>query len=185
MAGGWLAALAGYLFTYYNSKLETERDARLERVNEQLREFYGPLLACVTATASAYAAMVKQHSPDGTRKGLSQAIQSNPEGPEACAYRLWMTEVLQPLNEKAAAIVTNRIDLLESSRMEQHLLRLVAHVYAYRVVIERWKEGDYRQYSVLKYPDQLADYVQQAFAALKERQARLLGLDSVSIRAKL
>jgi hypothetical protein len=53
----------------------------------QLREFYGPLLACVTATASGYQGMVKQHSPDGTRKGLSLAIQANPEGPEAHAYR--------------------------------------------------------------------------------------------------
>ena len=53
----------------------------------QLREFYGPLLACVTATASGYQGMVKQHSPDGTRKGLSKAIQTNPDGPEAQAYR--------------------------------------------------------------------------------------------------
>ena len=33
---------------------------RVERVNEQLKELYGPLLACVTASKSAYDAMVQQ-----------------------------------------------------------------------------------------------------------------------------
>jgi hypothetical protein len=37
--------------------LQEERKARIERVNQQLRDFYGPLLACVSATKSAYDAM--------------------------------------------------------------------------------------------------------------------------------
>ena len=48
-----------------------------------------------------------------------------------------MKEVLQPLNEKAAQIITERIDLLEASTIEPRLLQLVAHVYAYRVIFER------------------------------------------------
>lgn len=53
----------------------------------QLRLFYGPLLASVTATKSAYEAMAKQHSPDGTMAGFQQAIMDRPSGPEATAYR--------------------------------------------------------------------------------------------------
>jgi hypothetical protein len=53
----------------------------------QLRDLYGPLLACVTATQTAYMAMVKQHSPDGTRAGFQAALQERPDGPEARAYR--------------------------------------------------------------------------------------------------
>jgi hypothetical protein len=48
-----------------------------------------------------------------------------------------MSEVLQPLNERAAQIVTEHIDLLESSRVEPQLLQLVAHVCSVRVVLER------------------------------------------------
>jgi hypothetical protein len=48
-----------------------------------------------------------------------------------------MTEVLQPLNEKAAKIITEHIDLLESSRVEPQLLQLVAHVCSVRVILER------------------------------------------------
>lgn len=102
-----LATLAGWLFTYYNTKKTDERKAQIERINDQarvataasmqapcwlrcstgvwwrhrcsqpalhsrcllgpqVRQLYGPLLACVHASRSAYAAMVRQHSPDGT-----------------------------------------------------------------------------------------------------------------------
>jgi hypothetical protein len=49
-----------------------------------------------------------------------------------------MTEVLQPLNERVAEIVTKNADLLEAASMEPLLLQLVAHVSAYRVIIKRW-----------------------------------------------
>lgn len=52
-----------------------------------------------------------------------------------------MTEVLQPLNEKAADIITEHIDLLESSRIEPQLLQLVAHVCSVRVILERCAGG--------------------------------------------
>lgn len=51
--------------------------------------------------------------------------------------RHWMKTVLQPLNEKAAKIVTEHADLLEGSSVEPLLLQLVAHVSAYRVILER------------------------------------------------
>ena len=52
-----------------------------------MRLLYGPLLACVHATRSAWEAMVRQHSPDGTPDGFVRALQANPEGPEGEAYR--------------------------------------------------------------------------------------------------
>lgn len=39
------------------------------------------------ASRSAYAAMVRQHSPDGTVPGFIQALQAAPEGPVGEAYR--------------------------------------------------------------------------------------------------
>ena len=48
-----------------------------------------------------------------------------------------MTEVFQPLNDRAAEVITKNADLLEGSAMEPLLLQLVAHVFAYRVIIKR------------------------------------------------
>ena len=77
----------GYLFTYYNSKVGKEREAQIDRVNEQVKDLYGPLLSCVTASKSAFDAMIRQHSPDGTKAGFVRAIRENPECGEAIAYR--------------------------------------------------------------------------------------------------
>jgi hypothetical protein len=42
-----LLALGGYLFTYFYGKKQEQRKNRLERINRQLDELYGPLLAIV------------------------------------------------------------------------------------------------------------------------------------------
>ncbi|KAG1673642.1 hypothetical protein FOA52_013306 [Chlamydomonas sp. UWO 241] len=173
--GGWLAVAAGYLFTYWNGKAVEERKARIDRVNRQLREFYGPLLACVTATKSAYEAMVKQHSADGTPEAFERALIEEPGGKVANAYRGWMAQVLQPLNEKAATIVTDNVDLLDGSAIQPQLLQLVAHVYANRVILKMWSEGEYSSVSVIPYPNPIVDFARHEFAKMKRRQAELLG----------
>jgi len=169
-------ALAGYLFTYYNTKVNEERKARIERINEQVKELYGPLLAVVTASKSAFDAMVKQHSKDRSVKSFISAAQNTPESQEGQTYRHWMKSVLQPLNEKAAKIVTEHADLLEGSSVEPLLLQLVAHVSAYRVILERWDAGELHEWSAISYPDKLLGYIEQEFQKMKRRQAQLLGM---------
>jgi hypothetical protein len=172
------AALAGYLFTYYNSKLSKEREAQIDRVNAQVKSLYGPLLACLTTSRSAFDAMLKQHSPDGSRKSLVAAIHENPGCHEGEAYRKWMTEVLQPLNERVAEIVTKNADLLEAAAMEPLLLQLVAHVSAYRVIIKRWEEGHIEEWSQISFPDGIVEWAESEFRRVKAKQARLLGMHS-------
>lgn len=169
-------ALGGYMFTYYNAKVNKEREEQIERVNAQLRSLYGPLLACVTSSQSAYASMLKQHSPDGTRQALLLAIQGDPAGKEGQAYRGWMTQVLQPLNERVAELVIKNADLLESHTMEPLLLQLVAHVSAYRVIIKRWTEGHVEEWSQISFPDQLLPWAEKEFSKMKDKQAMLLGV---------
>lgn len=99
----------GYLFTYYNTKITEERKAQIERINQQVRDLYGPLLATVNASRTAYKAMVRAHSPDGggSAAAFVSAVRRDPEGATARVYRTWMRDVLQPLNERAAAIVVD------------------------------------------------------------------------------
>ena len=52
----------------------------------QVRLLYGPLLACVTASKSAFTAMVRQHG-NGDIETFVRAARSNPEGREGQIYR--------------------------------------------------------------------------------------------------
>jgi hypothetical protein len=98
-----------------------------------------------------------------------------------------MTHVLQPLNEAAADVIVNRIDLLESDTMSPHLLNFVAHVTSNRVVLQQWQNGVLDAHSAIPFPDELAEYITRQFAYMKRRQARLLGVNlrSNKVQSKL
>lgn len=72
-------AFSGYIFNVLHSRATQQRTLQIERVNEQLRKLYGPLLACVTASKASYDAMVRQHSADGSSEAFVQVVKDNPE----------------------------------------------------------------------------------------------------------
>ena len=110
---------------------------------------------------AAYEAMIRQHSPDGTVRGFVERLRLDPGGPAARAYRLWVLEVLMPLNDAAQRVVTGGAHLLDSSFMPGELLQLVAHTSAIKVAIRRWEEGELEAWSAISYPDGLLSYIQR------------------------
>lgn len=65
---------------------EPESSGAATRIAAQVRLLYGPLLACVTASKSAFTAMVQQHG-DGDTASFVRAARENPEGPQGKIYR--------------------------------------------------------------------------------------------------
>lgn len=78
-------AFAGYVATYLNGLRLTQRQERLTRVNRQLGDFYGPLLALTEANARTFAAFVERHArPGGASRpsaaGLRRPTRNSPSG---------------------------------------------------------------------------------------------------------
>lgn len=174
-------AIIGYVSTAVQQLRAQQHRARVDRCSEQLQCLYGPLLACVTASKSAYDAMIRQVSTDSRKKSLDEkefrrAVRDSPQGAPARAYRAWIKTVLLPLSEKAAQLVMDRADLLEGSDIEPLLMQLVAHVSAYKVILHRWEEGGEAAASAVPYPDAIEAWVLEGFRRLKRRQASLLGM---------
>jgi hypothetical protein len=168
-----LVALAGYVATYlYNLRL-AQRNDKLERIDRQLRDLYGPLLALTTASNSAWWAFRSRYRPAGSYWNDADP----PTEEEARAWRLWMQEVFMPLNEQVADVVTRHADLLVETRMPKCLLDACAHVAGYRAVTAAWRQGDYSEHtSVTNFPSsELIDYASTRFERLKEDQETLLG----------
>jgi hypothetical protein len=167
-------AVAGYLATYLNNLRLTQRKDRLERVDRQLSELYGPLLALVSAGNSSWAAFRSRYRPE------SRFFWDDAEPPttaEAEAWRLWMTEVFMPINERIVDVITDHADLLVEPEMPPCLLAACAHVAAYRPVLSSWGRGDFSEHtSVINFPSaELLDYASSAFTRLKAEQSSLLG----------
>src|SRR5215813_6894073 len=168
-----LLALVGYAAKYLNDLSIARRKDRLDRVNHQLTDLYGPLLALTSASNAAWETFRSMHRPTG---GFwSDSPPPTPQ--EAAAWRLWMTEVFAPLNIRMVDIVLAHADLLEGEDMPPCLLELAAHVFAYKPVLKNWEQQDFSEHRTpLNFPrEALMAYVTASFAHTKREQSYLLG----------
>jgi hypothetical protein len=173
LVGALLAALSAAAWRYvYDLRIARRRD-RLERVNSQLRLLYGPLLALDLAAREAWLSFRKTWRPGRPYWADAPA----PTEAEAEAWRIWMTSVFMPLNERMERTVVENADLLVEPEIPTSLLTLCAHVAAYKAIRARWDKGDFSEHAApVEYPEaELRDYVQRHFAHLKTEQALLLG----------
>ena len=167
-------ALAGYLITYANNLRLQKRKARLERVESQLRDLYGPLLSRSEAAHRAWIAFREQYRP-----GQPSYLSGDPPPTKADleTWRTWMSLVFQPINEEVAGLITEHADLIDEADMPECLLDIFAHVVGYRPVIAAWEKGDFsRHSSLVNHSTQpLLDYARSRYQRLKSEQARLIG----------
>ncbi|MDO9043513.1 MAG: hypothetical protein Q7U64_14410 [Desulfocapsaceae bacterium] len=58
-----LIAVVGWFITYFHRLAFDRRSAKLERINKQLRELYGPLYASLKASSETYVAFQRKYWP--------------------------------------------------------------------------------------------------------------------------
>jgi hypothetical protein len=163
-------AVLGFIGTYVNNVRLSQRQARLDRVNRQLSELYGPLLAIRGASTEAF-----EHFRQKYWSTRDYTI-GNASEEDLAVWRLWMKTVFIPGNRRLYELIQSKADLLLENDMPPVLLVFCAHALGYEVVLRRWEAGDFSDHaSVSVFPVAFDDYVKRSFAALKEEQSRLLG----------
>lgn len=175
---GVLAAAVGYVVKYLTDIRLAQRNDRLERVNRQLSEFYGPLLALTRSSDESWRAFKHRYRPE---PGSYWKTDPPPTREDAIAWRLWMRTVFMPMHQRMTELVLSHADLIDESDMPPCLLVMCAHVAGYRAILEEWETGDVSvlredNVSVVNFPaEELGEYAAAAFARLKAEQSRLLG----------
>jgi len=175
---GVVAAVIGYVVTYGTNLRLAQRKDRLERINRQLSEFYGPLLALTRSSDQSWQAFRKRYRPGG---GSFWKSDPPPTPEDVVAWRLWMTTVFVPVHQRTMELVLERADLIEEPEMPPSLLTLCAHVNGYQAILKEWESGELstereHNISIVNFPGQeLAEYAATAFGRLKAEQAELLG----------
>ncbi len=174
------AALAfiGYFATYFNNVETARRKDRIERLNRQLSEFYGPLFGLVGISNITWDVFSNKVAcrREGTPFWRDEAGPP-PTDEEMALWRLWMTAVFMPMTRSMVELVLKKSDLLREESMPLALLLLCAHVSSYEAVFKEWENGDYRnRNSAIDFPRaELVEYVNLSFRRLKGEQQRLLG----------
>jgi hypothetical protein len=175
---GVCAAVIGYFVKYWTDLKIEQRNDRLERINRQLNEFYGPLLALTRSSGESWQAFRKRYRPGG---GSFWKSDPPPTRDDAVAWRLWMTTVFMPLHQRMVELVLENAALIEEPEMPPCLLAMCAHVAGYQAVLKEWETGEISvaredNISIVNFPgEELADYAAAAFSRLKAEQASLLG----------
>lgn len=182
---GVCVAAIGYVYKYQTDLKLLQRNDRLERINRQLSDFYGPLLALTRSCDRSWEAFRQRHRSDGGSYWRTDPPASEDD---VAAWRLWMSTVFVPMHQQMMDIVLSHADLVDESEMPMCLLDLCAHVSGYQAVLKQWESGDISvarvdNVSIVNFPSQaLTDYAAEAFDRLKAEQSRLLGLTTGTAR---
>jgi len=163
-------SLAGLVTTYLNQLRLTRRKEYLDLVNLRLNEFYGPLYVSCQAGAIAI---------DALRHKLGQSSvfknRASPSETELHEWRIWLTEVLMPLNDFREDLILRKSYLVLEREMPDCLLRFVAHNAAYKAVLKKWKEGNFSEtLSIIDFPGELDAYATRSYAQLELEQMALI-----------
>lgn len=163
-------AFVGYLVTYVNNLRLSQRAERLERVNKQLRELYGPLYARTQASEGAYR-YFRAHAPH-----LKEALAGQSMTDEKQKWLLWMNQIFLPNNEAMYNLILANSDLLIEPEMPQCILDFCTYVTTYKTLQQKWAADDFSEsWSEMRYPVEINDYARASFETLSAEQAKLLG----------
>jgi hypothetical protein len=169
-----LAGVLGFIAKAGYDLWMERRKEKLDRINAQLRDLYGPLFSLVSASTITWEAFRAEYASGPEFRSESGIAPQTTEA--AKVWRHWMTHVFMPLNSEMAELVVRHADLLEESQIPECLLLLCAHVHGYKGVIAAWAAHNYSEHmSLTRFPGDLDTYALTTYARLKSRQARLLG----------
>ena len=160
-------AVLGALLSYASTRRLHRAKARLDRLNAQLQEFYGPLYAIFQAEHIAHLKFVDTLRPGSSTLFAPDVPPLNDD--ELALWRLWAQSTHQHRSSRAYEVIIGKAHLLIEDEMPPSLLTFCAHKAGYDVLIKRWKQQDYSEHlSVVRHPgDELRDYLRESFTRLK------------------
>lgn len=168
----------GFVAAYRNSRRLSERNDRLQRINKQLADLYGPMLTLTGTADIAWRTFMAEHGGDG----LAIVDEQGRIRVDKMEWMIWVQEVLMPLNRRLFEKVLQGGDLLIEEQMPDVVLKFMAHTSAWEATLARWKSGNEDVLTaVVNHPGRgLYRYAEAGYQSLKAEQQRLLAAQRVS-----
>lgn len=146
-------AFFSFVAKYYNDLRIAKRKDRLERINRQLKELYGPLLSLTSSSKATWTEFRKKYRTDSNQY---HDIKNTPSEKEKEIWRVWVLNVFYPNSEKIFNLIIENGDLIIEDEFPEILEMLCSHVESYKPVIVKWKENDFSEHiSVIAYPEDI------------------------------
>ena len=168
VALAWFAVVGAYL----NSFRLARRKDRLDRVSQQLNEFYGPLYVSTMVGSIAIGALAGRLGDDGDP--FSERLKNDPAA--LAEWKIWLPKVFMPLNEYREDLILRHSHLIREEEMPECLLQFAAHTAGYKAVLTKWGDKDFSElFSLVPFPDPIYEYATRSYLEVKAEQLSLIG----------
>ncbi|MCH7690227.1 MAG: hypothetical protein IIA17_04170 [candidate division Zixibacteria bacterium] len=167
-----IVVFIGYFFTYFFNLRLARRAERLAFLTAQLNELYGPLYVITQTTKTLFEALGEKVKEKGMKFINEDAPKSKDDLSE---WQIWLEEVLIPLNTRLEDILIQKAHLIRERETPNCLLAFSAHSAGYRVLVRKWKKGDFSEsYSLILYPDEITEYAEESYQEIKKEQLEMI-----------
>jgi len=161
-------AFVGYVAKYINDTQNYRREKKLERINQRLNLFYGPLYFQTIAGQNIEKMLLKKFGMKDKHDTLDEKHYGE--------WRLFVIEVLMPLNLMREKVILENSYLMIEDEVPQCLVDFITHVSAFKAVVAKWQTGDFSEnFPMIYYPEDLPRYITSSYESLKKEQLKLIG----------
>ncbi|NKE44405.1 hypothetical protein HB662_06420 [Roseomonas frigidaquae] len=144
-----LLAGIGVNWNLARQRKDAARKYSRERIEAQIRDYYGPLHALNAAGEEAFLSFKNRFLFDdreSDRKVIAQAdffadASKLPDQAQLKAWMLWTQEIFLPLNERRQDIILRLHHLSVQSEIPPSFAAFLAHAQAFRATVANWKAG--------------------------------------------
>ncbi|GGQ53909.1 hypothetical protein [Kitasatospora griseola] len=166
-----LIAVLAYWLNHHGETRRSLRRARIEWVNSQLKDLYGPLLVLTETNEMAWSEYRTHHvvrNDDASADAPLLAL-------EDAQWRSWVELVFAPAAQEMRKIITARGDLIIGEEMPPVVLEFCAHAASYDLLLANWNDIGPSKSAPIRHPgSRFPSYVRESYGALKAEQALLL-----------
>ncbi|MFI6217045.1 hypothetical protein ACIBCD_34025 [Nocardia brasiliensis] len=160
-----LVALLAFLLNQYGQLRQERRQIRLTRINDQIRDLYGPLNMLVNVNEQIWESLRTSQLPSRTERRLGAGTEG---------WVLWRDNALMPANRGMRDLILQHADLLTEAEIPAPLLKFCAHVTTLEVVLAAELDGVHKR-PLIDHPGaEFVDHVRTTFTRLRRDQHVLL-----------
>ena len=164
-AASVLVAVLAFILNQRGQASQERRQARLARINSQLRELYGPLHALVDVNERIWESLRETRLPPREERRDDVVWKD---------WRRWRDHALMPANIRMRDLIIEHADLLAETAIPEPLQEFCAHVTSLEVLLSAEAEG-LREPPLIRHPGApYVTYVRDTFVRLKHEQQQLL-----------
>ncbi|MGV9659161.1 hypothetical protein ACWDR5_19640 [Streptomyces koyangensis] len=164
-----MIAIMAYWLNHRGEVRRSLRKERIDRVNSQLKDLYGPLLVLAETNERAWKEYRRKYFPrEGSPQGpLTESVSTQ--------WHVWVETFFAPRAQQMREIITQRGDLIIEKEMPAVVLDFCAHAASYDALLADWGAIAVNDSTLIRHPgSRFLLYVRDSHIYLKNEQEQLL-----------